>query len=375
MQKDGLMGIGIMLGTIIGAGFLALPYAAGKAGIITTLIFLAGLCLVITLLHIAYADVVLATSSRHRLPGYAKIYLGKKGKFISGISALVGQSGGLLVYLLVGGGFIGVLLPKEFSDLGTLIFWFILTILLLISFRTSALIDAVISWLLVIILFSLSFRAFGQITLENFVWLGPAQQWILVYGIAMFSLLGISAVPELTAFESLKNRRVLVLVLAIATIAAAILYAGFTLAVLGAVGPDISSNAFLDMHDLLPKWLGWILPFAGLIAIGTSYFTFGVSLKNVLTMDFGLNRNISSAIVSFLPFSLFLSGLRDIARIIGFLGGIWISIDAITILLMRERLYSLNSTARPDILKKKIVGRALMLIFIFGTISSIIGIK
>jgi tyrosine-specific transport protein len=366
-----LVGIGVMLGTVIGAGFLALPYAAARAGIATVLMFLAALALVVTLLHVAYGDVVLATVGRHRLPGYAERYLGQWGKRIAGVSAFVGQLGGLLVYLLFGGSFISVLLPAEFSWWGTAIFWAMLTGLLLLKFRTSALIDAAASWCLVAVLVGISFAAFERISPEYVRWSGSPSAWLLPYGIVMFSLMGLAAVPELAAFDALREKRALVSVLVSGIVGAAILYAGFTWTVFGALGPTVSPNAFLDMHALLPQWAGWVLPIAGLVAIGTSYFTFGVSVRNVLTMDFGMRRDAASALVAFVPIALFLSGLRDIARIIGFLGGVWISIDAITILLIRERLHELQKTEDGVVWRKKIIGRALMLVFILGAISSL----
>lgn len=376
MTEGRLVGTGVMLGTVIGAGFLALPYAASRAGLAAVLLFLAGLAAVVTLLHLAYGDVVLGTEGRHRLPGYAAHYLGPWGQWIAGISALVGQLGGLLVYLLFGGAFIGVLLPADGSLWGTLIFWALLTVLLLVKFRTSALVDAAASWCLVAVLIGISLVAFDRAASVHLQWFGSPRQWLLPYGIVMFSLMGLAAVPELAAFDILRERKALRSVIVSGIVGAAALYAVFTWAVLGAIGPaGISPNAFLDMHALLPRWAGWLLPLAGLIAIGTSYFTFGVSVRNVLTMDFAVPRGAASAAVAFVPLALFLSGMRDIARIIGFLGGVWISIDAITILLMRERLQALRQREDGILRRNKIIGRALMVFFIIGTISAFIALQ
>jgi hypothetical protein len=92
-------------------------------------------------------------------------------------------------------------------------------------------------------------------------------------------------------------------------------------------------------------------------------------------MDFGINRVFAAAIVASVPITLFLLGIHDIARIIGFLGGVWIGIEAITILLIRERLHEVRAAEEGILWRKNIVSRALMAVFIFGAISSLIVIK
>jgi amino acid permease len=377
MTRDRLISIGVMLGTVIGAGFLALPYAAAHSGVATVLFFIGALALVAILLHIAYGEIVLATPGRHRLPGYAGEYLGPLGKNISGIAVIVGQLGGLLVYLLFGGAFISALLPEGLWLEGSVIFWVILTALLLMKFRASATVDALASWCLVLGLIGISLFAFGKDLPDHFqIQFSPSlAQFFLPYGIVMFSLMGLAAVPELASFKNIHNKKALTSVLIFGITGAAILYALFAWSVSGMIGQNASANAFLDIRPFLPNWASWLIPVIGLIAIGTSYFTFGVSTKNVLTMDFGINRVFAAAIVASVPITLFLLGMHDIARIIGFLGGVWIGIEAITILLMRERLHAARVAEDGILWRKNIVSRALMAVFIFGAISSLIVIK
>lgn len=369
-MKERLVGIGVVLGTVIGAGFLALPYAAGQAGIATVLALLALLAIVVITLHVAYADVVLSTPGQHRLPGYAYWHLGSWGKRLAGVSVLVGGLGNLLLYLIFGGSFIALFWHDNAIFLGTIVFWAVMTFLLLLKFSTSSLVDAAASWFLVGMLVVIAVIAAGRADPENLVLFATEASWVLPYGIVMFSLLGLAVVPELTALESLRARRALVPVLVVGIASAALLYAAFTIAVVGAVGAEVSTNALLSVFAILPEWARWILPMAGLLAIGTSYFIFGFSVRKVLELDFGVRPPVAFLIVAAVPLLLFLSGARDIAIIIGFLGGIWVSVDALLVFLMRERVLAEHKNL--DAWRHKLIGRFLMLFFIAGTISSII---
>jgi hypothetical protein len=212
------------------------------------------------------------------------------------------------------------------------------------------------------------------ISLKNFV---PANlvlekspaSWFLPYGIVMFSLLGLAAIPEIATIESINSRQILARVITLSTSGAALLYAIFTWAVLGAIGPKVSPNAFLDIFKILPEWGRWILPFVGLVAIGTSYFTFGYMVRKTLELDFGFSPGSAFLVVAIVPILLFLLGLKDIIRIIGFLGGIWVSVDAALVLLMQERA---NSQTKQGFWQYSFINRLLIIFFILGTISSIV---
>ncbi|MFH1451017.1 MAG: aromatic amino acid transport family protein, partial [bacterium] len=114
-KKKLIYAIAMLAGTIIGVGFFSLPYILTQMGILVFLgyfLILGGLVLFI---HLLFGEVALATPDFMRLPGYAKIYLGEKGKIVSLAAAIIGAYGVILAYTIIGGGFLETLLLPLFG--------------------------------------------------------------------------------------------------------------------------------------------------------------------------------------------------------------------------------------------------------------------
>lgn len=80
MKSKFIPALATMVGTIIGAGFLGIPYVTGKSGFIPGAIWLIVLSLFMLLVNLYLGEVILRTKTTHQLTGYAKIYAGKFGK-------------------------------------------------------------------------------------------------------------------------------------------------------------------------------------------------------------------------------------------------------------------------------------------------------
>ncbi|TRZ81084.1 hypothetical protein D4R86_03285, partial [bacterium] len=92
--------ISIIIGTIVGVGIFGLPYAISKVGFLIGIPLLILLSGIVLYLHYLYGEIVLRTKRKQRLVGYAKKYLGGKGKSIATLSALFGLLGSQLAYLI-----------------------------------------------------------------------------------------------------------------------------------------------------------------------------------------------------------------------------------------------------------------------------------
>src|SRR3989344_1912617 len=97
--------VSILVGTIIGVGVFGIPFVFAKAGFLTGLFFLIGVWLLVTVLYLAYGEVVLRTGTHHQLVGYANKYIGNRGKNFALLATFFGMCGGMLVYLIVIGVF------------------------------------------------------------------------------------------------------------------------------------------------------------------------------------------------------------------------------------------------------------------------------
>ena len=92
--------VAILIGTIIGAGILAIPFVMAKAGFLTGLLVLAVVAVMMVVINLIIGEITLASSKLHQLPGYAEKYLGKWGKWSMFYTMLFVLYGALLAYII-----------------------------------------------------------------------------------------------------------------------------------------------------------------------------------------------------------------------------------------------------------------------------------
>ena len=158
----------ILSGMIIGAGMFAIPFSFARAGFFVGLVELVALTGVVVVLHRAYGDVVLATASSHRLPGYVRMYLGRRFAAVAHLSAFFGISGTLLAYVVLGGHFLHSLVQSVSATTWTFVF---LTAGALITFlprRREALINGALTAALIVFIFGLSIWLIPRVDTNNF---------------------------------------------------------------------------------------------------------------------------------------------------------------------------------------------------------------
>ncbi|MBI2633926.1 MAG: hypothetical protein HYW80_01290, partial [Parcubacteria group bacterium] len=198
-----LEGAALLVGTIFGAGFLVLPYTALRGGVWLSLLWLIFFGGVATLLHLMYGEVVLASDDDHRLPGYARLYLGRLGQTLATTTFVVGVFGGLLVYLLLG----STLFQETFSFedgfspvLTTVVFWAAMTVFILAGIKLSSGVNFLLTTVTMAILLGLSiFSLASFLDVSNFS-LPRSASPLFPYGIILFSVIGYLAIPEITSF-------------------------------------------------------------------------------------------------------------------------------------------------------------------------------
>jgi len=99
-QKKQLIATSTLIGTIVGAGMLGIPYVVSQAGLLYGL----GLILILgfgfVLLYLMLGEVVLRTKEQHQIAGYAEKYLGPAGKRIMTLITFVSIYGALTAYLI-----------------------------------------------------------------------------------------------------------------------------------------------------------------------------------------------------------------------------------------------------------------------------------
>ncbi|MCG2695728.1 hypothetical protein L6248_02240, partial [Candidatus Parcubacteria bacterium] len=190
--KNYYLAAAVMVGYIIGVGMFGLPFLVSRAGLLSFIILIAVLGLVQYLLHLIYANLIVVTEGYHRMPGYAEIYLGRRGKIIVFIAKLVGNCGALLAYIIITGIFLNQLLEPRFGGnefIYASILFFVEAIIVFFGTKMIAKTELVMSGLLILVVALIAVKGYGEAEPSNY-FLIDWKYILLPYGAMLFALDG-----------------------------------------------------------------------------------------------------------------------------------------------------------------------------------------
>lgn len=359
--------LAVFVNTIIGAGIFGLPFIAMKAGfwVVAGYFILLGLVLIIT--NIIYSEVALSVKQLHRFPGYVGEYLGPKWKKITFFSSILGFSGGLLAYLILGGIFLNNYFSPYFGGSETIYMFVFFTIGAYLIFRGIGSISEIELFLLgvlFVILLAFFIKAFPAINLEYFKNI-DFKFLALPYGVTLFSLWGGSIVPELKEMLA-EKRSVLRKVIISGVIISAITYLAFVFIILGVSGPNTSKEAISGFTKTLGDGVIRLVFIFGMITVFTSFLTLGLTLKKMLSYDFGLPQDIAWFIACFFPLALFFLGLKNFIEVISLTGGVILGFEAMVTVFVYRNFYKIKYLKSPNPLIYLLVS-----LFLLGIITEI----
>lgn len=338
--KTSIYAISVLSGTIIGVGLFSLPYITAKVGFWVISGYFLFLGILMILIHLFFGELSLKTPDFKRLPGFAKIYLGKWGERIALISTILGLFGALLAYLIVGGEFFEELLSPFFG--GNSLFYILIyfTIGAVIIYSGIKAIAKVEFWGLILfflILISIFFRGQNIINIRN---LFPTPNWslfFLPYGAILFSLSGAALIPEIEEMLG-KNKKLMKKIIPVAIFIPIVVYLFFIYLILGITGEQTTQSALVGLRQYLGDGIVSLALLFGLVTTFTSFLTLGLTLKKVFWYDLKIKKNLAWLITCFVPLILYLLGFKSFIAVIGFVGGVMLAIDMILILLMYKKI-------------------------------------
>lgn len=337
---------GVLTNTIIGVGIFALPYAAVKVGLPLALIYLAILGFVVSVIHWMFGQLALQTPDYKRLVGFAGIHLGRWAQIVAVGITIVGFFGSLLAYIIIGGQFLYEFCAPFFggSEIAYSILYFAAGAVFV--YLGIDVISRFEFWGLAVFFLILGVLAFSGVplmTMENLsARAGTARDILFPYGPILFAFWASSSIPEIEEMLGRNGtKKMLGKVIAAAGITTFITYAIFITLVVGISGSQTAESALIGLRLALGNDIASILFFFGFITSFTSFIITGLALKKIFAYDLKINKNLAWAIVSAVPIWLFLSGLRDFMMIFSFIGGVFLAIDGILIVLMYQKI-------RPD---------------------------
>ncbi len=377
MFKNIILPASLLAGTIIGAGVFALPYVFVKAGILTGLFYLLIFSAVFTLIHLMYADIILRTKENRRFFGYAEIYLGKWGKWSAILTTIVGMIFILTVYLILSVSFFN-LVPQNlvFPDIyKILIFWLFGSLAVFMGINRLAIAEFLITLgiaAIILIIFGYGFGNLGQAVLISSF---DLKYLFLPYGAVLFSLAGRTAIPALLGYfrnnnqSQLKAKAPIIL----GSLAPAFVYLIFVLGILS-LSETVSQDSISGLIGRLPPLILGLLGGLGLISLWSSYIVIGRDVKKSFEHDFNFPQAFSGLIIVLFPLFLYFLGFQNFFKLVGLIGGVFIGLESIFIILMWLKARKSGNEERGVFLQKinPLIICALLLIFVGGIIHEII---
>ena len=365
--KTFLYSWGVLTNTIIGIAIFALPYAALKVGLPAALAYLAGLGVVVAIIHLMFGEVALKTPDYKRLVGFAGIHLGQWAKIVAVAISIIGFFGSLLAYIIIGGQFLHGFCAPFFGGSETfysLIYFAIGALFVYLGINFIARFEFWGMALFLTILVLLAIKGAPLVSWENLTagTGGPADIFF-PYGPILFAFWATSSIPEIEEMLGHNgSKKMLGKVIISSAITAFLTYAVFIIFIVGISGAQTAESALAGLRQMLGEGTASVLFFLGFITSFTSFVITGLALKKIFAYDLKINKTVAWLAVSIIPLVLFLSGLRDFMMIFSLIGGVFLAIDGILIVLMYQKI-------RPE---KKFMTWPLLLILFGGIIYELI---
>lgn len=329
------LAVATLVGTIIGVGIFGVPYALSKVGVLLGLVYFFMLGGIQLLQHLFFAEAAIATPEKKRLVGLADAILGKKARHVAAVASVLGFWGAMVAYILVGGSFLHLLLAPflggdawlyqfAWAAIGGVVIYFGLGIIAKFEF-----------WLTLALILALCLifgASLPQLRPENIAWF-TVEDFFLPYGIILFSLSGLAAIPEMEDIIGEDRNRLRSAIVA-GSVAATLLTALFGFAILGVTGGATSEDALSGLQAFFSPGLIALVGLFGFLAVATSYFTIGVNLRETFEYDYKIKRLPSWLGAVGVPTAVFFAGAGSFVGIIGFTGAVFNGITAILVALL-----------------------------------------
>ena len=342
-----LIAITTLIGTIVGAGILGIPYVIAKAGFLygSAIIILMGLAFVF--LNLFAGEVVLRTKKQYQLTGYAEKYLGKWGKRIMTLSMVIVIYGALTAYLIGEGATLYAIFKIGSPLIFSLIFFAITFLIIYQGIKATGKAELILISLLFLVVLFIGILSWNQIDTSNFSSFNPAY-FFLPYGVILFAFMASPAIPEMQE-ELGKEKKKMKKAIIIGSIVPLVLYFFFALFIVGIVGlgnfEQLEPNqriATIALQIYSQPILGLFANLLAILAMFTSFLTLGIALVDVYRYDYKISRPIALLLTFSLPLIIVLFNLTTFIAVIGITGAIAGGLDGIMITLMYWKAKSLG---------------------------------
>ena len=352
-RKKFFYSVSILVGTIVGVGIFGIPFSFAKAGFMLGLLFLVLVGILSLTLNLIFGEVVLRTKSSHQFTGYAGIYLNKGAKILASFAWFLSIYGALLAYIIISGSFLFNLFISQFyvePSIYSIWFFVFVSLAVLAGLKTVAQFELFMVFFFMLITFFIFIFGFPRIDPKNLATLFNPEFWFLPYGVLLFAYTGFSAIP--TQKELVKEKaHILKKAILWGSLIPAVLYLVFAVSVVGISGDTTSPDVVSGLIEFIDYKVIFLVSLFGLLAITTSFLALAFALVQTFRLDYGFRRFHAWVLAVFVPFILFLFGVRNFIEVISLAGSVAIGLSGVILVSMykaakrsgnREPEYSLN---------------------------------
>jgi len=371
MAKNHLIGaIATLVGTVIGAGILGIPYVVAKSGLLIGIIHIILIGLAVILMNLYVGEIALRTKGTHQLVGYAEKYTGKWGKWVMATSIFFGIYGALIAYLIGEGQSLNTLFGiNQFA--GMFVFFILMAYLIWRGLNIIEGAEIYLSAILGFLILALFFFAIIKINPLNLTPLNFSNV-LLPYGVVFFALLGMAAIPELKE-ELIKDKKQLKKAIIIGMLIPIVVYILFSIAIIGITGFQTTELATIGLGALLGNHILILGNLFAIFSMATSFLTLGLALKWTFQYDYKYNKYLAWALTCLLPLSVALSNLTGFIQVIGISGSIAGGLGGLAIIFIHRNAQKRGDRKPEYSLKPRFILDALLfLIFTGGIIYTIV---
>ncbi len=327
-----------MVGTAVGAGIFALPYTFAKAGTVVGLGYLVALGAILTLVNLAYGEVVSGTEGNHQYTAYVERYLGKKWKRVALLSMCLSFYGALSAYTVEVSTLLESLLGEWVAltrvQFG-LIYFVLVSSALFIGLRAVTAVDKILMIAMLGLIATFVIIGIPHVQLANLE-IAHSEALFLPYGVVLFALTAASAVPDMKRVLHDQTHRLKKAIL-YGSLIPVIVYVVFTLVAVGITGQATTESSILGLGEILGPTALVLGAIFGCITMTTAFLVLGLALREMYQFDMKLHPSVSWLLVVVPPLLTLLLNWLSFVEILGISGAIVGGVDGILIMHMHRK--------------------------------------
>ena len=367
-----------LVGTIVGAGILGIPYVVAKAGFLVGFILILVMGIAFIFLNLFAGEVVLRTKEQHQLTGYAGKYLGIWGKRIMTFTMLFSIYGALTAYLIGEGETLHAIFNIGEPLWYGLLFFVVAIVIVWRGTKEMGKVEFMLMILLFLVVIFISIFSYKTIDFTHFTFFDFGK-FFLPYGIILFAMMGSPAIPEMQEVLG-KDKHLMKKAIIVGTCIPIVLYIVFTFVILGIVGLDqfelLAPNqriATVALSVYAHPVLGICANILAVLSMFTSFLTLGTALTQVYEYDYALSRSLAMLLTFIIPFIIVLFNLTTFIAALGITGAVAGGLDGILIMLMYWKAKRLGDRVPEYSLPTHtLIGMLLIILFVVGMVYQVL---